>query len=151
MKKLRLKYENSEGKEIIGIVCQKPDYWLALQINTHLRIKLQRKEDIRVYQDALSTNVYFHFFMDEEDDRQKYYLIKNQSAVSSLFQRLKKSDYFLILEGFRSSGQISKILNKIPGIDAAIRFPLTNIPKIEYFLEDMELHLMEIKRRLIKK
>ncbi len=145
MKKIKLDYSNSTGKEIIGIVCQKPDYWLVLNLNNQLHLKLRRLEDIGIYKEKRKRLEYFHFYLWEDDRKRKYYLLKNKNQDSLLLDKLRGVDYFFILEGVDNPEYLRNQIKKIQGVEAAIYFPITNIPKIEYFLEDLELHLIEIR------
>lgn len=146
MKKIKLEYSNSTGKEIIGIVCQKPDYWLGMKLNKHLHLKLSRQKDIGIYHEKRKRIEHFHFFLWENDRRQRFYLLKNRNRQLLLLNKLRGIDYFIITEGVDEPERLSNQIKKIPGIIAAIHFPITNIAKIEYLLEDLELHLIEIRK-----
>jgi hypothetical protein len=148
MKKVRLEYSNSRDKNIIGIVCQKPDYWLVLQLNKHLDIHLIRQKDIPVYQERLQVNVPFHFFSCVNNWEQNIFFFKNYSSISTLFTKYKNFDYFLILDNAIPVEESIANIRKINEVNAVLSFPIDSIPKIEYFLEDLEFHILEINKGL---
>jgi len=148
MKRVKLEYSNSTDKNIIGIVCQKPDYWLALQLNKKLTIRLDRQEDIPIYKERLQSSILFHFFSFINHWGQGIFLLKNYTPFSTLFSKYKNFDYFILLDDSIPIQEYLLQIRNIQNIDAALTFPLSSIPKIEYFLEDLELHILEINKGL---
>ena len=147
MKKVKLGRPSTANFNIIGIVCSKPDYWLSLHLNKTLGFTLTRKKDLSVFQDKLNKFFHYSFYAYEDEWNRKVYFIKNGVSEDYLFSKYKNFHYFLLLDGFSSKTKdIDSQIKTIPSILASIPFPFDSIPKINYFMEDFEMHLLKISK-----
>ncbi len=145
MKKVRLGRPDPADFDIIGIVCSKPDYWLSLHLNQILNIQLSRKKDIPVYKDSIKKLVNYSFFMHTDEWNRSVYLLKNEMSKDPIFSKYKNFHYYLLLDGFSEAiKDIDSKIKTIPSVLASFPFPFENIPKVDYFLDDFEVHLLEL-------
>ena len=147
MKKIKLGKPDPTGFSIIGIVCSKPDYWLSLHLNKVLKIHLARKKDIPIYQDSIHKLVEYSFFMYKDEWNRKTYLLKNEVSENPIFSKYRNFHYYLLLDGYSNDiKEIDSKIKTIPSVLASISFSFKSIPKIDYFLDDFEMHLLELMK-----
>ena len=145
MKKVKLGKPDPAVFDIIGIVCSKPDYWLSLHLNKVLHIQLSRKKDIPIYQDSIQKIVNYSFFMYKDEWNRRTYLLKNEVSGNLIFSKYKNFHYYLLLDGYATEiKEIDSKIKTIPSVLASIPFSFEGIPKIDYFLDDFEMHLLEL-------
>ena len=146
MKKIKIhRIDDNNDYQISGIICDKPDYWLALNLNRSLQINLVRTEDFPKYNPKTKSIAKFPFFHCSDEWERKIYLLANKSRENILFPTYKHFDYFLLFEKFTSGiDDINNAVRQIPGITACIPFPFESIPENKYFAEDLEMHLLDV-------
>ena len=148
-KKIRWEYIYDENINIIGISCHKMDYWITLQINEKLKLKLTRQPDLSVYApEKLSSINYPQFRFINPDTQPAYSLISNHSPDGKLFPDQRSFDYFLLISGRLSDAEkldLVEAIKKIPHVLIAHIMNLKKIKNFQEFFTDLELHMIEIR------
>lgn len=148
VRKVKLNIDLNEDIIIIGISCHKFDYWIALQINKTLKLKLTRQPDLSVFDTEKESSINYPLFNFIKPDIQtSYSLISNHNPEGKLFPDQKSFDYFLLINGMIKADEKSKLITaikKIPNVLTAHNLNLKKIKNLPEFLSDLELHMIEI-------
>jgi len=135
---------------LIGIATTSRDYRLVHYINQSLGISLGSVDDIPVYHEKTAKfHTYPFFTWHHPDLRTDFYLIANYNASTYLIPSLRQINYFLLLQGSAYKEHIDGIiatLRTTQGIQAAIPIVPNTIKEFGPILEDLEIHVMEIKK-----
>jgi hypothetical protein len=130
---------------VVGISCQKADYWIAFRINEVLHVDLRRADDLVI--DHLSEELklnYALFHADIFDSRNSCYLIANHHPDRKLFPAQRMSDYFFIVGGRLSEFEKQMLLTgikKIPSVLTAFFLKLDTMKNFSGIINDLEIHL----------
>jgi len=148
--RLQLSQPTTEEYLMIGISSSLADYHLSHLINKQFQIALERRPDIPFYsKSGLIGHFPFYTFHDE-DLRMQYYLIANKHQEKIAIKDHKHFEYFILVELSSYSIPVNDILAELRvlrGINAALKIPIQQLKSFEEILEDIELHLMEIKSK----
>ena len=150
-RKNRLDPVKSTANAMIGIVTSHRDYMLAHFINKDLGINLVNQEDLPVYLSKTNSLSNFPFFSYYHPDlRTDFCLIGNYNGTHYVFPALKQLNYILLFQGAAYQQHINDyiaLIRKIQGIQAAIHVNQPGIRDLNGFLEDLELHKIEIQKK----
>ncbi len=147
-KKIKLNIDFTEDSTLLGISCHKRDYFLAFQINEHLKIHLKRLKDFPFYNpktESLLSYAFFYYF--NPDTQLAYYMVSNFNPESKLFSELSSIDYFILVQGRFTEimkKEHLKEMKKINGVLTAYNVDYSKLKDFDNFLEDLELHITEI-------
>lgn len=148
--RLQLSQPTTEEYLMIGISSSLVDYHLSHLINKHFQIAFERRPDIPFYsKTGLIGHFPFYTFHDE-DLRMQYYLIANRHQEKTAIKDYKHFEYFILVELSSYSIPVDDVLSElrsIRGLNAALKIPIHQLKSFEEILEDIELHLMEIKSK----
>lgn len=147
----KLESANETANAFIGIATLHRDYKLVHYLNVHLGIELTNEEDLPVYNSKSDSLTYFPFFSYHHPDlRTDLHLIANNSGISLLVPSLKQISYFLLIQGAAYQQHIDSMIasiRKIPGVQAALSVNQSGIKEMASLMEDLELHLIELKKK----
>ena len=125
---------------LIGISCHSRDYFLSFHLNKMLELGFVKLDDFREFP---------FFYCRDDNDFNAYYLVGNRSPELVLFPELKQTDYILLVEGPFKKAQKDKFLDairKIQHVLTAFEIKVETIKNIDYVLNELELHFMQINR-----
>ncbi|MBN2175165.1 MAG: IPExxxVDY family protein [Bacteroidales bacterium] len=147
-KKINIRLDFSEDNFFTGISCHKREYWVAYNLNHHLKLNLERIKDLPVFNEKSEEILNFPIYhFEDSNSLVTYYLVSNSVTEGKLFPTFKTLDYFLLVSGHFSpvlgSGLIGEI-KKIPKILAAYEIKISDNKFIGGFLTDLEIHMIEL-------
>ncbi len=149
-KKNRLDPPGEAAGALIGIATTSRDYRLVHYINQSLGINLMSVDDIPVYHEKAGRFCNYPFFTYNHPDlRTDFFLIANYNTSTYLIPSLRQVNYFLLLQGSAYKEHIDGIiatLRTTQGIQAAIPIVPKTIKEFAPILEDLEIHVMELKK-----
>jgi hypothetical protein len=133
----------------IGIATNMPVIQLVHFINQLSFLKLYRREDLPVYSEKTDSFSYYKFFHYQDDDlRSDFCLLNNSNAGINLLATHKQFSYFLVVQGAIPSTIVTKLISQlksIAGVQLAAIINQEPIRALGPILQDLELHLSEIK------
>lgn len=134
----------------LGISSQLPDYRVIFELNKQLGFSFAKEIDFITVNNKgeLQPPCSFYLFHDE-DHRLHFYLLANRHELGLLFPTIKLADFILILEGTIKKVQLDALLSslrKVPKIQMVFDIKPSDLKNIDYFLTDLELHLLEINK-----
>ncbi len=151
-KKVKIDIDFDRDNSLVGISCHRKDYWVAYKLNETLKIHLKRTEDIPVYNKKLDELIYYPlYFYHDPDCEVNFYLLINHNKKVKLFPSEKTTDYFLLINGQVSEKFLQdkvKKIKTIPNVLMAFEIGLSKIKVIDNFLEDLELHMLEVSKKM---
>ncbi len=151
-KKVKIEIDFDQDNFLVGISCHRKDYWIAYKINETLKINLKRTEDLPVFNNKLGELIcYPLYFYHDFDCEINFYLLINHNKKAKLFPSQKTTDYFLLINGPASENFVQdkvKKIKAIPNVLMAFEIGLSKIKVIDNFLEDLELHMLEVSKKM---
>lgn len=151
--KLDLSFEAADA--FIGITSNLPVIQLVHFINNFTFLNLVREEDLPVYSektDNFNNFRFFHYF--DEDYRTEFCLLANSSEGINLLPSLKQFNYFLIVNGAIPAEKVLQIIAQVrPIAGLQVAAAIKQDPKygLGSVLQDLELHLADLKMKKAKK
>ena len=150
-KKIRLEPSAGQVNAIIGIATQLRDYRLVHFINQFLEIDLANVDDLPVI-NTKSESFSFHslYLFHHPDLRTDFCLVSNTDGTSTLIPSLKQINYFLLLQGAAYKQHVDSMIaniRKIQGVQAVIAINQASIKEIGPILNDIELHILDLKHK----
>ncbi|NVO19440.1 MAG: IPExxxVDY family protein [Bacteroidetes bacterium] len=150
-KKIRLEVASGEANAIVGIATQLRDYRLVHFINKSLNTDLANVENLPVYNVKTDSFSYFTLFHYHHPDlRTDICLVSNTNGIGPMVASLKQINFFLILQGAAYRHHIDEMISlirKIQGVQAAISINQSTTKDFGPILEDLELHILELKQK----
>lgn len=128
---------DSNAMEFIAISSSEMEVRLAWLLNVHLRLDMQRVQDLEMVQanGNISMHCRFKFYSDEE--KMEVNLFENKSPDGILIPEWAKWDYIMKLDHER--GEIAPDwiprIKGIPGVAAAIDIDLTKTKTLERLIQ----------------
>ena len=136
---------------LIGIATTIPAIQLVHFINSLTFLKLVREEDLPVYSEKTDSLNYFKFFhYQDEDYRSDFCLLNNNIAGLILLPTHRQFSFFLIVHGAIPGEKISRLVSQvkaISGVQLAALIKQESIKELGPVLQDMELHLTQLKKK----
>lgn len=156
MVKTKIKLESDSPEEIFffGISTTLKDYRFVHFLNKSLNISFSKKADLPYYITAEKFCFFlFYSYYDQQTDN-AWFLIANKDAEGvALIKSLKNFDFFLLVEaGYseRALAVFEQQLRDVPKIQLVSLIKNKN-QLFESLLEDLEMHLLEIRKQEKKK
>jgi hypothetical protein len=150
-KKIRLEPAIGQVNAIVGIATQLRDYRLVHFVNQFLDVNLANVDDLPVFNPKLETFSHFTLYLFHHPDlRTEFCLIANSNGKGTLIPSLKQINYFLFLQGAAYKQHVDVMISnirKIQGVQAAIAINPATIKEIGPLLEDLEMHILEMKQK----
>lgn len=139
----------------IGIATNMPVIQLVHFINSQTFLNLTREEDLPVYSEKTDSLTYHKFFYYQDDDyRSDFCLLNNSSEGINLLPTHKQFNYFLVVQGAIPAEKITLLVSRvkaIAGVQLAAIINQEPIRPLGPILQDLELHLSEIKKEKTNK
>jgi hypothetical protein len=125
---------------LFGISCHLKDYRLSYHLNLRLELACAKMDDFLGYS---------FYYCRDEDNLNAYYLLGNRGQESILLPDLKQTDFLLLVEGPVKKNQKDRLLEQIKEIQnvlTAFEVRFETIKHYDLILNDLELHLMKIRK-----
>jgi hypothetical protein len=146
----RLDPSFSSADAFIGIATNIPVIELVHFINSTTILNLSREEDLPAYLEKAGKLMYFRFFYHQNDEyRSDFCLLSNSSSGINLIPKQKQFTYFLVVQGAIPQDKIDQIRRQIKlinGVQLTVDIKQEEIREIGSILQDLELHLTELKK-----
>lgn len=125
------------------------DYRLIYFASNTLGFSFNKLEDIPLYDKKGKVGDFSFYHFEDEVNHLNYYLFSNKNQGQIAVSAYRNFDYFLLIdnkiEAVFQRALLSN-LRSIPILQAAMPIPLNSLKDIDILLEDVELHLIEIKK-----
>lgn len=153
-KKLSVSKSVDHQHSIIGLSCLANDYRLLYFANKTLGFAFNKLEDLPLYgkKDKLGDFSFYHYA--DEDKQRNYYLFSNKNQGQIAVSAYRNFDYFLLIDDRIDVAFQRELLNKlrtIPILNAAMSIPASSLKDLDLLLEDIELHLIDLRKTEKKK
>lgn len=136
----------------IGISSHLRDYRLAYLINQLLGFTLEKTDDLPAFNTKSDKPSYYSCYTFDDCDKQlTYFLLSNTGSEGLLVPSHKEAGYFLLMRGMVSSEEETAIVGQLKNISnvlTAYSIDQYKIPNIELLLSDVELHEINLKRKI---
>lgn len=139
----------------IGIATNMPVIQLVHYINSSSLLNLVREKDLPVYfekSDSLKEFKFYH--CQDEDYRSVFCLLGNSNSGLNLLTSHKLFSYFLVIQGAIPDEKISQLVTQIKSIAGVQMAAIINqepIKTLGPILQDLEIHLTELKKEKSEK
>jgi len=148
-KKLSVSKSNNQQHSIIGLSCLANDYRLLFFVSNQLGISFNKLPDLPFYgkKDKLGEFSFYHFLDDEK--HLNYYFFSNKKDGQIAIPAYKNFDYFLLIgekKDVKLQRDLLSKLRSIPVLQAAMDIPLSSLKDLDLLLEDIELHLIDVRK-----
>jgi hypothetical protein len=148
-RKPRLEPAFEEADALIGIASTLPLAQLVYFINRDTHLNLVRESDLQVFSEKTETlePFRFYYYFDEEY-RSEFCLIGNHNEGRFMLPSQRQFGYFLFIYGSCTEQIIISIVKgfkSIPGVQIAAVLPQSPIREMGGVLQDLEIHLTELK------
>jgi hypothetical protein len=120
--KKRISLEDTNNFEFLlfGIICNKKDYRLCLELNKKLEIKLSKQDEYSVFNNKRMEDKLFSFYEYVTEENDRYNLIANKSTTGFLLPELKEIDYLFILNPNMLQPNPDELLNSLKQIPVVL-------------------------------
>jgi hypothetical protein len=132
-----------------GISCHMMDYRLLHNLNKKTGFTFARDEDLKVQMPGKEEARFSFFIYRDEDQRNNYYLVANSSHEIILLPEFRTTDFILLIEGDLKKQRFEQLLKEIrtiPNVLTAYEINIRDIKNPEAFLEDLEMHVTNIRK-----
>jgi len=134
----------------IGIATNMPVIQLVHYINSRTLLNLVREKDLPVYFEKSDSLKEFKFYQyQDEDYRSVFCLLGNSSSGLYLLSTHKQFSYFLVIQGAIPEEKVSQLvaqIKSIAGVQLAALINQEPIKTLGPILQDLEIHLTELKK-----
>jgi len=148
--KLRISPAFEPADAFVGITTNMQATQLVHFINSATLLNLVRVDDLPVYNEkSNSLNPYRFFHYPDEDYRSDFCLLSNSNGGPNLLPSHKEFNYFLIIQGAIPGDKITALVSQIKSITGVQLAAIINQEPIKTMgpiLQDLELHLSELKK-----
>ncbi len=149
-RKSRLEPAFQQADAFIGIATNLTIIQLVHFINRETLLNLVREEDLPVYNEKTeSLNSFKFFHYDDDDYRSDFCLVNNSNEGIYLLPAHKEFVYFLVIHGAIPDEKVKQLVSKIKsigGVQLAAVIGQEPIKTLGSILQDLELHLTDLKR-----
>lgn len=139
----------------IGIATNMPVIQLVHYINSRSLLNLVREKDLPVYFEKSDSLKDFKFYHSQDEDyRSIFCLLGNSSLGLSLLPTHKQFSFFLVIQGAIPEEKISQLviqIKSIAGVQLAALINQEPIKALGPILQDLEIHLSELKKEKAEK
>jgi hypothetical protein len=148
--KYRIDQSFEPADSFIGIATNLPVIQLVHFINSKTFLNLAREIDLPVYSEKTnSKNEFKFFYYEDEDFRSNFSLLANSSEGINLLPLHKQFGFFLVVYGAIPDEKIKLLITQIKsisGVQLAAIVDQEQIKALGPILQDLELHLADVKR-----
>ncbi len=146
VKKLKLSPDGIPDIGLIGISTDLSDHRLAYFINKETQLRLERLDDLPVFNEKMKVmrdHCLYHWA--DIDRRIDYYMIKNDHPGGKMIDQYAQANYFLFIKGVLN-GEVTKplqaILRKIISVTFVFVPDINKIKELDGILQDLEIHVI---------
>jgi hypothetical protein len=119
---------------LFGIICDKKDYRLCMEINKKMDLNLSKQAEYTVFNSKRMEDKAFSFYEYLTEDEDRFNLLSNKSPKGNLMPELNQIDFFFMSRLIRMPLDENKILNMLKEIPIVLGV---------YILETKELKSRE--------
>ena len=101
---------------LIGIICEKKDYRISMELNKKLEINLSKEDEYSVFNSKRMEDKTFSFYEYTTEDDDRFNLISNKSQKGFLLPELNQIDFLFVVRLLRMTLEENDILNAIKEI-----------------------------------
>lgn len=148
-KKLSVSKSVSQKISFIGLSCLANDYRLLYFTDKSLGLSFAKLEDLPLYDRNGKIGDFSFYRYTNEDKQLNFYLISNKSKGQIALSEFRNFDYFLLIDNHIKAAyqrDLLKNLRLIPILQAAMNIPIDNVKDLDILLEDIELHLINLRK-----
>lgn len=121
MNKFKLEIEYDYDFVLIGICSHEKDYRICWAINQKLDFDLKKTEDLEIKEKKQAEPSLFSMYVHENPEEYvEYYVIANRGANGMLVPEQKQADYFLMIRGTITDGQVESIIKQLREISMVL-------------------------------
>jgi hypothetical protein len=117
MKKIKIKFEERYDFSLIGISSHVKIHKLCSALNNAFEYNFCRINDLEIKNKNSNNEEFIScfnlFFFENKEEQINYYLISNSSETGYLIPEEKKSDYFLLINGYIHKEDKEQIIDRI--------------------------------------
>jgi len=136
---------------LIGINTGMQDYRLAYFINKITSLKLERLDNLPVFNERLKViRNYCLYSYDDTSQRMSYYLIGNNHLQGKMIEQYSQADFFLLLLGPQNTERNRELLTLLRQINTVTFVFVTvtsKIKELDGIIQDLELHILNLNSR----
>lgn len=152
VRKLKLIQEEWPDIDMIGINTSMQDYRLAYFINKETFVKLERLDDLPVYNEKLKelTRQCLYKYYDG-DKRVTYYLISNDNSRGKMIDQYSQANFFLLIKGNKKAYDINtlqSVVRKLQNVTFVFVAVISKIKDINGIMQDLELHEINLNAKV---
>jgi hypothetical protein len=119
--KFKLEIEYDYDFVLIGICSHEKDYRICWAINQKLDFDLKKTEDLEIKEKKQAEPSLFSMYVHENPEEYvEYYVIANRGANGMLVPEQKQADYFLMIRGTITDGQVESIIKQLREISMVL-------------------------------
>ncbi len=148
-KKLSISKSVDHQHSIIGLSCLASDYRLLYFTSNSLGFSFKKLEDLPLYDKNGKVGDFSFYHFADKEKHLNYYLFSNKSRGQIAISDYRNFDYFILIDDKISAVFQRELLNKLRTIhilQAAMNIPITSLKDLDILLEDIELHLINLKK-----
>ena len=101
---------------LIGIICEKKDYRISMELNKKLEINLSKEDEYSVFNSKRMEDKTFSFYEYTTENDDRFNLISNKSQKGFLLPELNQIDYLFVVRLLRMTLEENEILNALKEI-----------------------------------
>lgn len=149
-KKLSVSKSDRQQVSIFGLSCLATDYRLLYFTSKTLGFSFAKMEDLPLYDKKGKLGDFSFYHFEDEVKHLNYFLFSNRNQGHVAISAYRNFDYFLLIDDKIESSLQGELLNRlrsIPVLQAAMNIPLSGLKDLDILIEDIELHLIEIKKK----
>ena len=141
---------SAEDYVLAGISCHLRDYRFCFLVNRELGLSFRKLDDLLYVAPKKTEGIPFSLYISGDPEyRCSYTLLNNTNTRGILLPLYRQFDYLFIMQGEMPEGKKDELLKAIKNIEnvlAVQELDPENIPGIENIMDQLELHLLEIKK-----
>ncbi|MCD6091677.1 MAG: IPExxxVDY family protein [Bacteroidales bacterium] len=149
-KKLSVSKSVSHQCSVIGLSCLHSDYRLLYFASKTLHFSFQKLDDLPLYNKKGKVGDFSFYHFEDKVNHLNYYLFSNKNEGKIAVSAHKNFDYFLLIDDVIDTVVQLELLSRlrsIPILQAAMSIPISSLKDLDILIEDIELHLIEIKKQ----
>jgi hypothetical protein len=153
-RKSRLESEVEGVDALFGLTTVYRDYRVAHFLNQVLSLNLVSIEDLPVYSAKLKRLSAYSFYKSYSSNlRTDFFLVANSNGETRMIPDQKQIDYWLIMKGSAPQDYYNSLVGRLRAIPQvhAFRLEPDSIRDLASIIQDLEIHLVELKIAELKK
>jgi len=149
-RKPRIEFNFEPADVFIGITTSIPMYRLVHFINQQTILNLVCENEMPVYFEKQDASFNFRFYhCSNENMFSDFSLVSNSNEGLALIPKLRQFNFFLVIQGAIPASERTQLVSQIKaiqGVQIAVALNQNPLPELGPVLQDVELHLIELKK-----